>query len=241
MHIVLTRLEGRSASLTEAGRPPTHSHVPTPASVGTEDVTHVGGRLPAVVKRCGRLLWSIAAPMLIGALTVFAILVSVIPAVMGWVPLTILTGSMAPSMPSGSLVVVSPLNEAEAQSLSLGTVITYMPNPDDDTLVTHRILSRSIDSSGEVAYSMKGDANASLDASPVRPKQIRGIRRYWIPFAGHLTTALTPQVKALVRMPLATCLVAYALWHAGLAIRERRHLRRTLQTNTNATTSHAAR
>lgn len=240
MHIVATRLEGRSASLIEAGRPSAHSHAPTPASVGGEDTAPSGALLPAAVKRYGRLLWSIAAPILIGAFAVFAILVSVIPAVMGWVPLTIVTGSMAPSMPSGSLVVVSALTEAEAQSLAPGTVITYMPNADDDTLVTHRILARSTDSSGAVAYSMKGDANASLDANPVHPKQIRGVRRYWIPYAGHITTALTPQLKALLRMPLAASLVAYAVWQASLAIRERQHRRRTQQTNTSTTTSHMA-
>ncbi|WP_276670161.1 signal peptidase I [Schaalia cardiffensis] len=148
-------------------------------------------------------------------------LVSVIPAVMGWVPLTILSGSMAPSMPAGSLAVVAPIDVDERENIPIGTVITYMPHPDSDELVTHRVIVRNTASNGSVSYILKGDANDSPDSAPVLPKQIRAEKKYSIPFAGRMLKLLTPDVKFIGRILLASVLLVYALWQIRMSFKER--------------------
>lgn len=148
-------------------------------------------------------------------------LVSVIPAVMGWVPLTILSGSMAPSMPAGSLAVVAPIDVDERENIPIGTVITYMPHPDSDELVTHRVIVRNTASNGSVSYILKGDANDTADPAPVLPKQIRAEKKYSIPFAGRVLMLLTPDVKFIGRILLASVLLVYALWQIRMSFKER--------------------
>lgn len=155
-------------------------------------------------------------------LTLFVLLVSVVPAVMGWAPLTILSGSMAPSMPTGSLAVVAPIDEDSRADIPIGTVITYMPHADSDELVTHRVIMRSTTSDGSVSYIMKGDANEAADPEPVSPKQIRAERKYSLPLVGRVTTLVTPELKRVGRILLAGALLVYAALQFVQGFRERR-------------------
>lgn len=73
--------------------------------------------------------------------------------------LTMLTGSMVPQFPVGSVVVVTPEPVA---SLRPGQVITYRAPTDDRRVVTHRVVS--VDRSGpKPVITTKGDANAGVD------------------------------------------------------------------------------
>ncbi|GAA1424541.1 hypothetical protein GCM10009640_20980 [Agrococcus citreus] len=105
-----------------------------------------------------------------------------VPAVTGSTPLSILTGSMTPTLPPGTLVVVKPTPVAEIQ---LGEVITFQLESGQPTLVTHRVIARSTDSaSGEVRFTTQGDANDVADAAQVMPVQVQGTVWYSIPYLG---------------------------------------------------------
>lgn len=162
----------------------------------------------------------------LGLLVALITLMSLVPAVMGWAPLTILSGSMAPSMPAGSLAVVAPIDEESRGDIPIGTVITYMPHPDSDELVTHRVIMRSTASDGGTVYTLKGDANESPDPGAVAPAQIRAERKYSIPLLGRVTRLLTPEVKSIGRLLLAGALVVYAAQQILQGIMERRRERR---------------
>lgn len=73
--------------------------------------------------------------------------------------LTMLTGSMTPQFPAGSVVIVTP---EPVESLRPGQVITfYAPTP-DRPVVTHRVVS--VDRSGpKPVVTTKGDANNGND------------------------------------------------------------------------------
>lgn len=73
--------------------------------------------------------------------------------------LTMLTASMAPAFPAGSVVVVTPEPVA---SLRPGQVITFHAPTPDRPVVTHRVVS--VDRSGAKAVvTTKGDANVGND------------------------------------------------------------------------------
>ncbi|HLT83055.1 MAG TPA: signal peptidase I [Phototrophicaceae bacterium] len=156
--------------------------------------------------------------VLLALLAVLAALV-VVPRVLGWAPLTVLTGSMEPTVPTGSQVVVAPVDDVAA--LEVGDVITVMPFPDDLTLVTHRVVART-DTADGPSFVTQGDANDVADAWEVTETQIRGEVRYWLPVAGHVATALSGHTKALGLVLIALALLGYAGAQLVAVARERR-------------------
>ncbi len=131
----------------------------------------------------------------------------VVPRLGGATPYTILTSSMEPHMPPGTLVVVRPVDPSE---ISVGTVITYQLESGRPTVVTHRVTAVGIDATGELRFTTQGDANSVADAAPVRPVQVRGERWYAVPQLGRLNTLLTGHERQLLVYVAAALLGAYA-------------------------------
>lgn len=164
------------------------------------------------------LLW-----LILGLLAALALAIVVVPRVMGWVPLTILTGSMEPTIPTGSQVVVEPVEgDEDAQSLQIGDVVTFMPYPDDQTLVTHRIVSRSVGTDGSVSFTTQGDANGAADPWELTATQLRGVVRYHVPYAGYVATLLDGNQKSTGIVAVAVALFGYAALQLVTAARDAR-------------------
>lgn len=159
---------------------------------------------------------------LLAALTALLLAVVVVPLVLGWVPLTVLSGSMEPTVPTGSQVVVEPLEgEDDAAGLSTGDVVTFMPHPDDPTLVTHRIVGVAVDGGGHRSFTTRGDSNAVPDADPVTATQLRAVMKYHVPWAGYAATLLDPEQKRGGIVLVAATLFGYALWQLVGGARDR--------------------
>ena len=122
------------------------------------------------------------------ALTVLlAMLVIVVPLLAGAIPLTVLTGSMEPKLPPGTLVVVKP---KPAEEIGVGEVITYQLRSGDPTVVTHRVVSVAYGSDGAPRFTTQGDANDAVDAAPVEPVQVKGAVWYAVPWIGRVGNAV---------------------------------------------------
>lgn len=173
--------------------------------------------MKTVARRVGQALAVIAF------LIVFAAVMALVavPLIMGWIPLTVLSGSMSPAIPAGSQVVVKPLDENQVRNLAAGDVITYMPRPDDPTLITHRIVDSAMTADGEIHYTVKGDANNAPDPEQVQPKQVRAIARYHVPLAGYVANVLSPQQKQVATYALVAALIAYALYQIIRSLTEK--------------------
>lgn len=89
------------------------------------------------------------------------------------------SGSMAPFMKTGDLVVDVPITPDT--KLVVGDVITFHPTPGYTT--THRIVS--IDAAG---IQTKGDANPSADVGQIPAKSVVGRVIAVIPFFGYVAT-----------------------------------------------------
>lgn len=105
----------------------------------------------------------------------------------------VLSGSMEPSIKTGSIVVIKPL-----ERYKVGDTITFNGGVVDDIPTTHRITEmRVVD--GEIRYITKGDANKSVDIREVLHGEIIGRVLFSIPFVGHiLEAAKKPIVFALL-------------------------------------------
>jgi signal peptidase len=104
-----------------------------------------------------------------------------IPAATGSTPLTVLTGSMEPTLPPGTLVVVRP---TPAQDIRLGDVITYQIKPGNPAVVSHRVIEVHAISNGTKEFVTQGDNNPAADAAPVTEGQIKGVIWYSVPLVG---------------------------------------------------------
>ena len=141
-----------------------------------------------------------------------------VPRLAGATPYTVLTGSMSPTMPPGTLVVVRPVDPAD---IEIGSVITYQLKSGDPTVVTHRVVEQGFDGMGELVFRTQGDANDVADPQWVRPVQIGGERWYSVPYLGYVSNVLTGQERQLGVYLAAAGLLGYALLMFAGAVRDK--------------------
>jgi signal peptidase len=146
-----------------------------------------------------------------------------VPRVGGATPYTILTGSMEPGLPPGTLVVVKPV---PADRIGIGSVITYQLDSGRPTVVTHRVVRVGIDGTGDRIFSTQGDANNAPDSEPVLPAQVKGEVWYSVPYLGHVNNAIGGDERSLVVYAVAFGLILYAGVMFASAARGRRSPRR---------------
>jgi len=142
-----------------------------------------------------------------------------VPRLAGATPYTVLTGSMRPDLPPGTLVVVKPIAAEEIRS---GDVITYQLESGKPTVVTHRVIAVGSDLTGKPAFTTQGDANDAPDAEPVRPVQVKGRLWYSVPYLGHVNSWFTGHQRQWGVYAAAGGLALYALAQFAGAWRERR-------------------
>lgn len=148
----------------------------------------------------------------IGALT-FAV-----PAIVGGQPLSVLTSSMSPTLPPGTLVIVKP---TPIEEIAVGDVLTYQLESGKATLVTHRVVARTATSADEVTFTTQGDANGSPDAEPVLPVQVRGTVWYAIPWLGWVNQAVNGSARSWLIPLAAGALFVYAAGMLVSGLRDR--------------------
>ncbi|WP_195908091.1 signal peptidase I [Nostocoides sp. HKS02] len=88
------------------------------------------------------------------------VLLGVGPHVLGYRTVTMLTGSMAPGINPGDVVVTMP---KPAAHVAVGDIVTYQIPVEDHRVETHRVIRVTHDSSGRLAIVTKGDANNGAD------------------------------------------------------------------------------
>lgn len=113
-----------------------------------------------------RKIWDITTTVLVVLVVLLAVaLVGV--RLVGIKTYAVVSGSMEPVYPTGSLLYVKSVDTAE---LAVGDSITFMLN--EDTVATHRIVEviPDPDDSSVVRFKTKGDANNQVDGTPVHCK-----------------------------------------------------------------------
>ncbi|WP_369373558.1 signal peptidase I [Promicromonospora sp. Populi] len=157
------------------------------------------------------------AVVVIAAAGVALVLGVIVPRAAGATPYVVLTDSMEPGLPVGTLVVsrlVAP------EKVRTGTVITYQLRSGQEQLVTHRVVGIGMTVGGERTYLTQGDSNDVPDAQPVRDVQVRGAAWYHVPYLGYVAGAVTGQ-REMVGIGAAVLLLGYASWQVARAVRER--------------------
>jgi signal peptidase len=151
---------------------------------------------------------ALSAVLLIVVATI-AVLVVVLPAVVHGSALTVLTNSMAPRLPPGTLIVIRP---TPIENIHVGQVLTYQIHSGSPAVISHRVIEREVSTKdGTTIFITKGDNNALADP-PVQEAQVKGTLWYSIPYLGFVNNAVNGDGRALVIPILAGLLFAYALY-----------------------------
>lgn len=112
---------------------------------------------------------------------------------LGFRPLAVYSGSMEPTLPVGSLMVVQAVPAAD---VAVGDVITFAHPYAPGALVTHRVVEIVERPEGR-AYRTKGDANPARDPWTIALPGDVGRLRADVPYAGWaLVYARTREVRS---------------------------------------------
>ena len=166
-----------------------------------------------------------------------------VPQVMGFSILQVLTGSMEPVIPEGSMLLIQKTDPAALQP---GDIISFFsPDPSlDGALNTHRI--QQVDRSGDrLQFITKGDANLLEDQYPVDAQRVAGKVIFISPGFGRLVRLISnPLVFGLaILLPLVSMLIANLVRALRSALRlakeeEAEAMRQALEAIKNRTDTH---
>ncbi len=139
------------------------------------------------------------------------------------------TGSMSPTIPTGSLAVVEEVTGAE---IRVGDVITV--DRQDALPITHRVTSVSPLPGGAVSITMRGDANPTEDPAPYVVTTARKVL-FSVPGLAYAVAAASNPIALGALTVGAAAIVTWAFWPRG-----ERPLRRRAAAHTSARVRHAA-
>ncbi len=112
-------------------------------------------------------------------LVALLLVVSVFPITGNYKLMIVQSGSMAPAIKQGGIVLVKPVSDYK-----IGDVITFGPYNKTKAPTSHRIYDIKV-INGQPVYITKGDANNAPDAREIQKKDILGKVLFSAPYVGY--------------------------------------------------------
>jgi len=128
----------------------------------------------------------------------------IVPSFVGYGSLTVLSGSMEPTLHVGDVVIEDRVSPLDAR---IGDVVTFRDPEAPGRLYTHRIVSMTV-SNDEVSFVTKGDANTGVERWRLPAGGKLGRVEYRIPLVGYLTNRAGSRLGRLGLIVLPAILFA---------------------------------
>ena len=122
----------------------------------------------------------------------------VVPYLLGYQEMAVLTGSMTPALPVGTLIYVKATDPAQLQ---VGDVVTYQL--DAGSVVTHRVVS--VDTAAQTVTT-KGDANQDNDGA-IAFDRIVGKMAFSVPFLGYVSIMVHSKTGVVIVCSLLVVII----------------------------------
>jgi signal peptidase I len=150
--------------------------------------------------------------VVLGVIVLFLLSLTVGPLLLPYKALTVYSGSMEPTIHTGSVAIDVPI---AAQDVQVGDVITFVRPDNQNELVTHRVIQIETGPSGR-QWITKGDANSVADPWRV-PASGSGYKYYFsIPYCGFVLVWLQSPIGRLLFLVIPAAalglLTLYELW-----------------------------
>lgn len=160
----------------------------------------------------------------LGTLILLAVIVSALPLAvpqwMGYSCYSVISGSMEPTIPVGSVIYVEPIEAIDVRS---GDVIAFESG---GSVVTHRVVENRY---VEGKFITKGDANLREDFESTPYQALIGRVKRSIPYLGRFLTLYASPVGKAYALCFAACGLMFNLLAGRLRARERERLLRRLE------------
>lgn len=119
----------------------------------------------------------------------------------GWRILTVQSGSMEPTIKTGSLILIRETGNYEKDD-----IVTYQT--ENNQLVTHRIINANEEKGGKT-FQTKGDFNDVEDAKEVPEDLIIGEFQFAIPYLGYVLGFARTQIGLIVLLVIPGTIIIY--------------------------------
>ncbi len=127
---------------------------------------------------------------------ILLMLPSFLPRAVGIQVFNVVSGSMEPTIPVGSMIFVKPM---EAKKIDSGDVIAFYSS---GVVVTHRVVeNRQL----ENRFVTKGDANDLEDRQKIEYRDLLGLVVYHVPVLGDVTAHLTTPLGKIYLFAVLVC------------------------------------
>lgn len=125
----------------------------------TSRYLHIAPLLHPWRRRTAKVVSAAATTAFLAAMAIF-IALALFKIIGGYQPAVMLTGSMAPLITPGGVVITKTIPVDE---IKVGDILTYGIPVEDHRIVTHRVTEILADENGAIAIKTKGDANPNPD------------------------------------------------------------------------------
>lgn len=122
---------------------------------------------------------------------------------------SVVTGSMAPTIPQGSLAIINP--SVKGEQIQTGDVVAFNIGQQEGHLCLHRAITVNSEG-GDIVT--QGDANTSADLQPVRFSSVRGKVIASFPYLGYALVWANSNWIYIVMMGSASVLMVIACFLA---------------------------
>src|SRR5438552_926834 len=133
---------------------------------------------------------------------------TVLPPLLRYQTYVVLSGSMEPTIHTGSVIVAT---AADPAALQVGDIVTFV-RPGDEENVTHRIIEIKGSPQGR-SFVTKGDASGAPDVTEIRFDRLAGKVQLTIPYLGYFFKFIgSQQMRFLFIVVPGILLLATWLW-----------------------------
>jgi signal peptidase len=145
-----------------------------------------------------------AATLLI-VLAATPIVVFLVPQFMGLDAYVVSSGSMEPTMPTGSIVYNKPVLPS---TIEVSDVITFVPNrsAENPEKVTHRVVEINEVNDTRI-FRTRGDANPEPDEWNLTEENILGKKQFSIPYIGYALTMLASPIALILLLIIPSAIL----------------------------------
>lgn len=161
-------------------------------------------------KKTAALICRVLGVLILGCVILSCLPVTV-PQIMGYRAYNVVSGSMEPALPVGSLIYVA---KVQPETVQQQDMVAFWR---DGTVVTHRVVENDL---AQEAFVTKGDANAENDMTPVPYGNLIGKVAYHVPFMGALSILYSSGKGKVYLLCFALCGALLNLLASRLGRRE---------------------
>ena len=162
---------------------------------------------------------------IIGTLILLAVIAVSLPLALprffGYEIYTVVSGSMEPTIPVGSVIYVEPVEEP--RDVQVGEIIAFNSN---GTVVAHRVVQNQY---FYEEFVTKGDANDQEDINPVSYRSLIGRVKQSVPQVGRLMMVYTSRIGKVYLLCLAACGVMFNVLAGRIRVRQRERFQEQLE------------